>query len=343
LVVLAADEIAWMPAGVVFRGLPPLIVDMPPSGYMGRFFAEHHRDLGLPPRTSDWSNDHALIAMSRRGDDLTGNLILGRESIDRWFASRPLPVTRDRYPRMAASAIEGDPPGSSAGGERPKFGAFVEGRHTIVKFAIGGDPTARRWKDLLNLEALALEALRGAGVDASEAAIFEVADGVYLEVRRFDRIGDRGRRAVMSLAAVHQDLSVTWAVAAQRLAARNLISTEDSWRLRFYDAFARMIGNVDRHHHNICLFPEFDPTSVEPTSYTLAPAFDQLPMLYAPTSDGRIVKRTFVPPTPSADTWDVWDRAATAAVTFWRRAGAHESVSREMKDVALENLAMLTH
>src|SRR5262245_15036234 len=146
----------------------------------------------------------------------------------------------------------------------------------------------------------------------------------------------------MSLAAVHQDPSVTWAAAAERLAAQNRISSEDSLRLRSFDAFARMIGNVDRHHHNINLFPDDDPTSIEPVRFGLAPAFDQLPMLYAPTSDGQVLERTFVPPTPTAETWDVWERAAAAALTFWRRAGNHNDVSMEMRHVARENLALLT-
>jgi HipA-like C-terminal domain len=342
LVVLASDEIAWMPAGMVFKGLPPEMADVQPSGFMGRAFARKHADLALPQRISDWSNDHALLALSRRGEDLPGNLILGRESIDRWFASRLVAVTRDDFPRLASAAIAGDPPGSSAGGERPKFGAFVDDRHTMVKFASGDDSSARRWKELLFLEALALAVLREGGVDAADAAILEREGGVFLEVLRFDRFGERGRRAVMSLASVHQDPSVSWAAAAQSLAAQRRLSHDDARRLRLYEAFARMIGNVDRHHHNVCLFPEFDRTSVEPARYLLAPAFDQLPMLYAPTSDGQIVERKFVPSTATADTWDVWDEAASLAIEFWKRAGKLQRLSNDMKDIAVMNLASLT-
>ncbi len=345
LVVLAADEIAWLPAGVLFRGLPPEVVDSQPSGYMGRAFAHKHADLALPPRISDWSNDHALIALARRGEDVAGNLILGRESIERWFASRPVDVTRADYPRLAAAATAGDPPGSSAGGERPKFGAYIKGRHAIVKFAIGDDAVARRWKELLHLEALALEVMRDGGAAAVEARVLDTAHGTFLEVPRFDRIGARGRLAVMSLAAVHRDPSVTWAAAARSLEAQRRLSLEDARQLRLYDAFARMIANVDRHHHNICLFPEFEGTNaatqIEPTRYKLAPAFDQLPMLYAPTTDGQLVERTFVPPTASADTWDVWDDAEALALTFWRRASEIESLSSGMKEIAFRHLALL--
>lgn len=345
LVVLAADETAWLPAGIVFKGLPPELADMQPSGYMGRAFPHQHRDLALPPRIADWSNDHVLIALARRGDDLTGNLILGSESVEQWFATPPIAVTRDDYPPLATAATAGEPPGSSAGGERPKFGAYIEGRHAIVKFATGDDPAAQRWKELLRVEALALEVLRDGGVTAVDATILETRTHTFLEVPRFDRIGERGRRAVMSLAAAHQDPSVSWARAAGSLEARGLLSKEDARRLRLYEAFARLIANEDRHHQNVCLFPQHGgasaSTGAEPTQYQLAPAFDQLPMLYAPTSDGQLPERVFVAPTPSADTWEVWGEAATLAVTFWRRAGALDSLSPAMKETALRNLDAL--
>lgn len=345
LVVLAADEAAWLPVGVVFKGLPPEIADMQPSGYMGRAFPRQHADLALPPRIADWSNDHVLIAIARRGDDLTGNLILGNESVERWFATPPIAVTRDDYPRLASAATAGEPPGSSAGGERPKFGAYVEGRHAMVKFATGDDPAGQRWKELLNLEALALEVLRDGGIAAVDATILETTTHTFLEVLRFDRIGERGRCAVMSLAAAYQDPSVSWARAARSLVAQGLLSKEDARRLLFYEAFARLIANEDRHHHNVCLFPEHkgasESTGVEPTRYQLAPAFDQLPTLYAPTSDGQLPERAFVAPTPSADTWEVWGDAARLAATFWRRAGEHENLSPGMKETALRNFEAL--
>jgi hypothetical protein len=345
LAVLVADEMTWLPAGIVFKGLPPEIADMQPSGYMGRAFPRQHAHLTLPPRIADWSNDHVLIALARRGDDLTGNLILGDESVERWFSTPPIAVARDEYPRLAEAATAGEPPGSSAGGERPKFGAYVEGRHVIVKFAARGDQAAQRWQDLLNLEALALEVLRNSGVAAVEATILETATHTFLEVPRFDRIGERGRHAVMSLAAAHQDPSVSWVRAAGNLEARGLLSTADARRLRLYEAFARLIANEDRHHYNVCLFPEHagtgQSTAAEPTWYELAPAFDQLPMLYAPTTDGQVPERAFVPPTPSADTWEVWGEAARLAATFWRRAGENENLSLGMKGTALRNFEAL--
>jgi len=312
---------------------------------MGRAFPGQHSDLPLPTRISDWSNDHILIGLARRGEDLGGNLVLGEESIERWFSRPPLPVTRIDYPRLAEAAAAGEPAGSSAGGERPKFGAYVNGRHNIVKFVARGDLIAQRWEDLLRLEALALDVLREGGIAAVEAELVETKPYIFLEIVRFDRVGERGRRAMISLAAAHQDPTVSWARAANSLRALGVLSNEDSRRLQLNEAFARLIANEDRHHHNIALLPENDgvgdATTARRARFRLAPAFDHLPTLYAPTSDGQLRNRDFVPPTPTADTWEVWDRAATLARTFWRRAGEDETLSVPMREIAGRNLRLL--
>src|SRR2546429_3405863 len=92
--------------------------------------------------------------MSRRGEDLPGNLIVGEESFARWQGIEFVSRRRDDYPALAQATIAGHPPGSSAGGERPKFGALVGNQHMLVKFAgrAGvGDMAARHWCDLLIL------------------------------------------------------------------------------------------------------------------------------------------------------------------------------------------------
>jgi hypothetical protein len=144
---LAAHQSAWMPMGMVVAGLPVELVDARPSGFLGQHFAATHTDLRLPARLSDWSDHHILLAMSRRGEDLPGNLIIGEESFARWQALAPVSRSRDDYPALAEATIAGHPPGSPAGGERPKFGALVDDRHRLVKFAGRGgmsDVVARR-------------------------------------------------------------------------------------------------------------------------------------------------------------------------------------------------------
>ena len=59
-----------------------------PRGFLGRSFTGRHTDLGLPEDASNWSDHHILIALSRRGEDLPGNLVIGRE----FLLTRRLPA-----------------------------------------------------------------------------------------------------------------------------------------------------------------------------------------------------------------------------------------------------------
>ena len=337
LVTLAARQTAWLPSGETFDGLPVEISDASPTGFLGQLFARQHSDLGVPPRTSDWSDHHVLLAVSRRGEDLPGNLIVGRESLDRWHSGRTRTVTPENFPELADATSMGLSIGSSAGGERPKFGAYADGRHVLVKFAgrAGADDSpAQRWRDLLALEALALDVLREHHVPAARAQLFSADSHKFLEVERFDRIGERGRRAVLTLAAVYQDPAESWSRAATQLLERKWISASDSRRLRLLDAFGALIANTDRHHHNVAFFP----TS---TGYALAPAFDQLPMLYAPSGDGSVPVREFHPPPPAAEMLDVWDEARALALSFWQNASDGPTVSDAMRRIAADNARAL--
>src|SRR5262245_57578578 len=134
LITLAAHQSVWMPTGRIVEGLPVELVDARPSGFLGRHFAAMHSDLHLPLRPDDWSDHHILLAMSRRGEDLPGNLIVGDESFARWQALSTVSRSRTDYPALAEATIAGHPPGSSAGGERPKFGVLVYGHPVLGKF-----------------------------------------------------------------------------------------------------------------------------------------------------------------------------------------------------------------
>src|SRR6185503_1934547 len=100
LITLAAHQSAWMPKGRIVDGLPIELVDARPSGFLGRHFAAVHADLRLPPRLTDWSDHHILLAMSRRGEDLPGNLMVGEESFARWQATDNVSRTHHDYPAL---------------------------------------------------------------------------------------------------------------------------------------------------------------------------------------------------------------------------------------------------
>jgi hypothetical protein len=337
LLTLVARQTVWMPAGAVSAGLPIELADARPSGFLGRHFAAIHADLRLPARLIDWSDHHILLAMSRRGEDLTGNLMVGDESFARWQALEMPVRTRNDYPDLAEATIAGHPPGSSAGGERPKFGAFVDGRHVLVKFAVRGgasDAVARRWCDLLVLEALALNVVSSRGLPAARTSMIDLDSHYVLESDRFDRVGLRGRVAVLSLAAVQDDPADPWARAAVLLRNAGRLSDEDARRLQWLDAFGALIANTDRHPYNIVFF-------ADGATLRLAPAFDQASMLYSPTADGQVSPRAFAPPHATADTLDVWDEARAAAREFWQRASDDARVSDDVRTFSAANATAL--
>ena len=336
LITLTAHQTAWMPMAMVVSGLPAELADARPSGFLGRHFAAANADLRLPPRLSDWSDHHILLAMSRRGEDLPGDLIVGEESFARWQELRPVLRSRNDYPALAEATIAGHPPGSSAGGERPKFGVLVDDHHMLVKFAGRGgmgDAVARRWCDLLILEGMALQIVASHGIPAAPTNVIETPDYWFLESERFDRVGVRGRIAVLSLAAVHDDLADSWARAAAALKDARRLSDEDTRRLCWLDAFGALIANTDRHQYNILFF-------TEGSHLRLAPAFDQVSMLYAPTADGQVPPRHFMLPHATANTLEVWEDARAAARQFWEQGSEDMRLSDDARMFCASNMKL---
>ncbi|NTX54928.1 type II toxin-antitoxin system HipA family toxin YjjJ [Myxococcus sp. CA039A] len=311
-----------------FEGLPPFATDMSPQGYIGRTFSLRHPELLLPQRVADWTDDHCLVALALRGEDCVGDLILGDESLDRYLAT-PLPTaTPDDYLALARASEQG-PSGSSVGGEHPKFATYSLGRHVIVKFAGPDDgAAASRWRDLLIAEALALETLRDAGIPAANARWLDVEDHRFLEVERFDRLGARGRKALLSLGAITDEYigpRDTWTQAASRMHEAQLVSEDDARRMRWLDTFGQLTGNTDRHFGNLSFFPE------GPKRFRLAPVYDMLPMVFAPVGTN-LVERTFTPRPPTASTVDIWSDAARLALSYWEKLSREPALSAPFRE-----------
>ena len=268
--------------------LPWWLLDMRPQGFLGRTYAEHHATaLGLPTRLAEWSDAHMLRALMAHGDDVVGNLLLGDIAREHFInASPPVPVAPTQYPALAAAAERGDLPGSSAGGEQPKFVAFTD-RHVLVKFTAAGDnPVTQRWRDLLAAENVAAQVLRNNGIQASHSRLVDIAGRRFLEVERFDRVGQFGRRALHSLASVEAefigDANAPWPLLAATLATQGIITTEAATGAALLYAFGTLIGNTDMHHGNLSFVSEHG------RPYQLAPAYDMLPMAFAPRSGGEL-------------------------------------------------------
>ena len=327
-------------------GLPWFLDDMRPQGFMGRTFAHAHPELQLGHDPGHWSDDDVLRAMTLYGDDLPGNLIMGEAAFQRFHT---LPTRASRvasaadYPQLAEQAMRGTHPGSSAGGEQPKFCTLTAGRHVIVKFSPAGDaPADQRLRDLLVCEHLALRTLAQAGLPAAPTQIFMGAGRVFLESERFDRTPPSsddpqnlgGRIGMVSLQVYNAEYVGeidNWAATANRMAARHLLTQADARTLRLLEAYGQLIANTDRHYGNISLVLKGD-------DWALSPTYDMLPMLYAPVG-GELVPRDFAsrPLQPTAATLGEWDEARRLALAFWQAAAADERVSADFRAIAAQN------
>lgn len=327
-------------------GLPWFLDDMRPQGFMGRTFAHAHPELQLGHDPQHWSDDDVLRAMTLFGDDLPGNLIMGEAAFQRFHT---LPARASRvasaadYPQLAEQAMRGTHPGSSAGGEQPKFCTLTAGRHVIVKFSPAGDsPADQRLRDLLVCEHLALHTLAQAGLPAARTQIFRGAGRVFLESERFDRTplqgddpeGLGGRIGMVSLQVYNAEYVGdidNWAATANRMAARQLLTESDARTLRLLEAYGQLIANTDRHYGNISFV-------LRGNDWALSPTYDMLPMLYAPVA-GELVPRDFAsrPLQPTAATLGEWEKARGLAVAFWQTAAADERVSQGFRAIAAEN------
>ena len=143
-------------------------------------------------------------------------------------------------------------------------------------------------------------------------------------------MGVRGRIAVLSLAAVHDDLADSWARAAAALKDARRLSDEDTRQLCWLDAFGALIANTDRHQYNILFF-------TEGSQLRLAPAFDQVSMLYAPTADGQVPPRHFILPHATANTLEVWEDAREAARQFWQQGSEDTRLSDDARMFCASN------
>jgi len=258
------------------------------------------------------------------GHDAVGNLLLGALTRDK-FMEMPNPERvslADKgpcYANLAISASRGELPGSSAGGEQPKFTACVETAdgptHVIVKFSeVQESPISERWRDLLLAEHLALTTLRAAGLPAAKSAILDHAGQRFLEVERFDRVGTLGRRAVISLAAFDAEYvgaaHQTWPVLTKSLLNQGVITPQSGSLTELLWAYGVLIGNTDMHSGNLSFVSEHG------RPYALAPAYDMTPMAFAPSSSGRL--QDHIPPFQlhAGVSHDHWRNALALAQVF---------------------------
>jgi hypothetical protein len=361
-----------------FEGLPYPLQDMRPQGFLGRHFARRHAALlQVPENPALWTDDDALHALSLLGADTPGNLILGEAACRTWLDQvqgyRQAPDTpgwaedelAEAYPRLAEQALAQGVPGSSAGGEFPKFTALRREatQHVLVKFSgSDGAPGTQRWADLLVCEHLAGQVLQDQlGIPAAASRLLTAAGRTFLEVARFDRHGLFGRSGLVSWAALDGTFFGTagrpWGEAGRRLAERGWLSAQEAEQLARLWHFGLLIGNSDMHDGNLSFQLNFGPSGSDGAgrsqlssqrsvarqgpSLRLAPVYDMLPMRYAPVQGMELLTRDITPRLPLPSEQAAWQVAARAALVFWQTAAEDPRISAGFRQVCGGNAGVL--
>jgi hypothetical protein len=330
-----------------FEGLPYFLFDARPQGFLGRALARRRAsEFGVSDDPTRWSDDDLVVVLLLAGEDLPGDLVLGEAAYERLVArvSRPKIALADAdlenaYPRLAEEALGDGVPASSAGGEFPKFTAArrtAEGhREVIVKFSGADDtPAVRRWSDLLVAESVAAAQIATSFGEAAPSRVFQSGGRTFLEVERFDRVGAWGRRPICTLSSIEASLlglgDARWDRAAKALDENGFVDTAVRELILTRWAFGNLIGNSDMHAGNLAFYPAGEMLA-------LAPSYDMLPMLYAPSRGGEVPAPAYDPQLPLPGHERTWLAAASAAVRFWEACGGNDLISAAFRGICGRN------
>lgn len=335
-----------------FHSLPYFIQDCRPQGFMGRNFARMNSSiLGVPENPERWTDDDIVVAMSFKGDDLAGNLILGEASYHR-FMEKNIQVIdeaeiNETYLELAYRSISTGIAGSLAGGEFPKFTAVRVRddvtQHVIVKFSgSGNSPAERRWADLLRCEAHASRIIHeNLGIESANALAFTHGGRTFMESVRFDRVGLYGRRPMCSLSSLDAEVvgmgDPPWDKFADKLLSLRIIDAKSASAMRKIWFFGKLIVNTDMHGGNLS-FSLAASGKLEP-----CPIYDMLPMRYAPLRGGEVpelvIENQYIPLPGNEEDFSM---ASHAATEFWKVVSADNEISETFRKVAGEWIGRLS-
>lgn len=316
----------------LFSGLPWFLEELRPQGFLGRLSA---RALSLELQAAAdprlWTAEQVVRGLLLRGDNLPGDLLPGDVSRERYLRGRLEQhphLARSEYADLIEAQLTGAVPGSSAGGEQPKFTCRGRSHELLVKYSppLAESAAARRWGDLLRCEELALDVLRASQVSAAHAEYVEVKGRAYLEVKRFDRT-DRGRIAVATGTFVDAEFvgSGAWVPLVEGLAQQGTLSAADAETVRVLHIFGGLIGNTDMHLGNLAFFAD------DYERFRLAPVYDMLPMALRPTAHGELPRREPPLPLPTPEHLEAWNRGTELAHAFFARARRERGLHREVR------------
>lgn len=280
----------------LFDDLPYFLRDLRPQGFLGRRIARRiaGQSHDFPENPNDWTSDHIGRYLISNGDDLPGNFIFGEQALLR-IRRHPVAASYQEYPEIAKMVMEGENPGSPAGGEQPKFTIFNNeiGAHVIVKFSSDDqNQVSERWRDILITEYHAAQTLNNFSLPVALPQLHKKDGRLFLETPRFDRIGMFGRSSMISLqmvAAEYADSMSSWPRVMQELFEKQLVLAEDVATAQTCWLFGRLINNTDMHLGNLSL-------AIKNGIFGLLPLYDMCSMGFAPKAGGDVLPFVFKVP-----------------------------------------------
>lgn len=329
-----------------FDDIPWFISDMRPQGYLGRALALEliEQDIHVDRDPRIWDSDITMQIIANWAFDGVGNLVVGARAFERFSAHQYQAVTEDSLDELATSAgVQFG--GSSAAGEQPKFACLLEQQagpvQMLVKFSeplSQQNDNARRWRDLLQCEHLALTLLQQAGLPAATSHLY-IAERLYLILERFDRAGIRGRHGLVSLATLDAEYigraSSAWPVSTKALQEQNIITPRAHQLTEQYHAFGYLICNTDMHQGNL----SFIYDGKKPVE--LAPIYDMLPMGFVPEPSG--MRQAPIPLSKDrlTDIAENQPEIYRLAIHYWQVISVQTGISEEFRGIAAEMAAQL--
>jgi hypothetical protein len=280
--------------------------------------------------------------LTHYGHDLAGNFIVGKAMAEKAAKTEYKIQTSEDYPEIVLNINKNpDTIGSSIAGEQPKFTVFNGNEHLIIKYSpliSETNPVATRHRDLMICEHLALKTLQKHGIASAKSQIY-IDDRVYLEIKRFDRRPNHGRRGIVSLKMIDAEyigLNSDWPIIGSALLYQKRINQNDLDIISTAYAFGKYIANSDMHNGNFSFFMQ--GTQIAKAT----PIYDMLPMAYMP-KQGELTLIDIKPPHFIDVSANANQQGLVAALDFWQKVQQHNTISNDFKAIAKKHHKALKH
>lgn len=312
--------------------IPFILESMQPSGFLANKLKNQMLSVSSP-----------IEFICAHGMDMPGSIIVGETSYLEWLRLRHIePMLEqanlaEEYSKRIESLAESY---AIFNGDHPKFLAkrMLDGSltaHVIVKYAITKNETFRNDSDLLVAEHLATVALRkNTSVSTPSSRLIYAFEKTFLEIERFDRVGEYGRKESLSMQNIARLIGYSednTVVCAQMLLKKGLVSKDTKASIETLYWFNQLIANTKAGLNDVLMY-------LDDGMLKCHPAKGVKPSLFKSTAVSSVI---FEPRAPLPNEVEAFRRAYPAAVEFWSSIAKELRVSGEFKAACLEALMKL--